>query len=235
MFVGSQFLASIVAMPRLDVRLQWAVSGGMVKTWHGVPTHTAVGDLVSDELDNLPGEMRIIHNSREVMLEDELQTFTASLDTVLIFNLVRIHAYKRNIVEIVPYICLDGFTAVRMSDLGIVVTFPKREPERFSHVVAAMRNEFVGEDQTNFQMHVLALIKQDLPGAVLRRKVRQFVEDGEDNTVPRMIRCFLLFDADGELSLKMDWRGFHVVDAPSSEVIWASETMVSLIFADRTP
>jgi hypothetical protein len=98
-----------------------------------------------------------------------------------------------------------------------------------------MRNEFVGEDQTNFQMQVLALIKQDLPGAVLRRKVRQFVEDGEDNTVPRIIRCFLLFDADGELSLKMNWRGFHVVDAPSSEVIWASGTMVSLIFADRTP
>jgi hypothetical protein len=106
---------------------------------------------------------------------------------------------------------------------------------RFSHVVEAMRNEFVGEDHTNFQRQVLALINQDLPGAVLRRKLLQFVEDGEDNTTPRMIRCFLLFDGDGELSLKMNWRGFHVVDAPSSEVIWASETMVSLIFADRTP
>jgi hypothetical protein len=219
----------------MDVCLQWAVSGCVVQTWSGVPAQTTLGELVTDELDNLPGEMRIIHKSKEVMLHDALQTLTASLDTVLIFNLVRIHAYKRNIIEIVPYICLDGFTAVRMRDLGIVVTFPKREPERFSHVVAAMRNEFVGEDQTNFQMQVLALIKQDLPGAVLRRKVRQFVEDGEDNTVPRMIRCFLLFDADGELSLKMNWRGFHVVDAPSSEVIWASETMVSLIFADRTP
>ena len=219
----------------MDVCLQWAVSGYVVKRWHGVPAQTTLGELVTDELDNLPGEMLIIHKSKEVMLQDELQTFTASVDTVLTFNLLRIHKFKRNIVEIVPYICLDGFTAVRMSDLGIVVTFPKREPERFSHVVAAMRNEFVGEDHTNFQMQVLALIKQDLPGAVLRRKVRQFVEDGEDNTVPRMIRCFLLFDADGELSLKMNWRGFHVVDAPSSEVIWASETMVSLIFADRTP
>jgi hypothetical protein len=206
-----------------------------VKTWCGVPTQTTLGELVTDELDNLPGEMRIIHKSKEVMLQDELQMFTASVDTVLTFNLLRIHKFKRNIVEIVPYICLDGFTAVRMSDLGIVVTFPNGEPERFSHVVAAMRNEFVGEDHTNFQRQVLALIKQDLPGAVLRRKVRQFVEDGEDNTTPRMIRCFLLFDADGELSLKMNWRGFHVVDAPSSEVIWASETMVSLIFADRTP
>ena len=218
----------------MDVCLQWAVSGCVVKTWHGVPTHTAVGDLVSDELDNLPGEIRIIHQSRGVMLQDELQTFTASVDTVLIFDLVRIHAFKRNIVEIVPYICLDGFTAVRMSDLGITVTFPK-DQMRFSHVVAAMRNEFVGEDQTNFQMQVLALIKQDLPGAVLRRKVRQFVEDGEDNTVPRIIRCFLLFDADGELSLRMNWRGFRVVDDPSSEVIWAVETMVSRIFADCTP
>jgi hypothetical protein len=218
----------------MDVCLQWAVSGCVVKTWHGVPTHTAVGDLVSDELDNLPGEIRIIHQSRGVMLQDELQTFTASVDTVLIFNLVRIHAFKRNIVEIVPYICLDGFTAVRMSDLGIVVTFPK-DQMRFSHVVEAMRNEFVGEDHTNFQRQVLALIKQDLPGAVLRRKLMQFVEEGEDNTVPRMIRCFLVFGAEGELSLRMNWRGFHVVEAPSSEVIWASETMVSLIFADRTP
>ena len=222
-------------MPCLDVCLQWAVSGCVVKTWCGVPTHKTLGDLVSDELDDLPGEMRIIHQSREVGLLDELQMVTASVDNnVLTLDLVRIHAYKPNIIEIVPYICLDGFTAVRMRDLGIVVTFPK-DQMRFSHVVAAMRNEFVGEDHTNFQMQVLALIKQDLPGAVLRRKVRQFVEDGEDNTTPRMIRCFLLFDADGELSLKMNWRGFHVVDAPSSEVIWASETMVSLIFADCTP
>ena len=218
----------------MDVCLQWAVSGCVVQTWCGVPTQTTLGELVTDELDNLPGEMLIIHKSKEVMLQDELQIFTAPVDNVLTFNLLRIHKFKRNIVEIVPYICLDGFTAVRMRDLGIVVTFPK-DQMRFSHVVAAMRNEFVGEDHTNFQRQVLALIKQDLPGAVLRRKVRQFVEDGEDNTVPRMIRCFLLFDADGELSLKMNWRGFHVVDAPSSEVIWASETMVSLIFADRTP
>ena len=218
----------------MDVCLQWAVSGCVVKTWHGVPTHTAVGDLVSDELDNLPGEIRIIHQSRGVMLQDELQTFTASVDTVLIFDIIRIHAFKRNIVEIVPYICLDGFTAVRMRDLGILVTFPK-DQMRFSHVVAAMRNEFVGEGHTNFQRQVLALINQDLPGAVLRRKLMQFVEEGEDNTVPRMIRCFLLFGEDGELSLRMNWRGFHVVEAPSSEVIWASETMVSLIFADCTP
>ena len=218
----------------MDVCLQWAVSGCVVQTWCGVPAQTTLGELVSAELDNLPGEMRIIHQSRGVMLQDELQTFTASVDTVLIFDIIRIHAFKRNIVEIVPYICLDGFTAVRMSDLGITVTFPK-DQMRFSHVVEAMRNEFVGEDHTNFQRQVLALIKQDLPGAVLRRKLMQFVEEGEDNTVPRMIRCFLLFGEDGELSLRMNWRGFHVVEAPSSEVIWASETMVSLIFADRTP
>ena len=218
----------------MDVCLQWAVSGCVVQTWCGVPAQTTLGELVSAELDNLPGEMRIIHKSQEVMLQDELQMSTVSLDTVLIFDLVRIHAFKRNIVEIVPYICLDGFTAVRMSDLGIMVTFPK-DQMRFSHVVEAMRNEFVGEDHTNFQRQVLALIKQDLPGAVLRRKLMQFVEEGEDNTVPRMIRCFLLFGEDGELSLRMNWRGFHVVEAPSSEVIWASETMVSLIFADRTP
>jgi hypothetical protein len=218
----------------MDVCLQWAVSGCVVQTWCGVPAQTTLGELVSAELDNLPGEMRIIHKSQEVMLQDELQMSTVSLDTVLIFDLVRIHAFKRNIVEIVPYICLDGFTAVRMSDLGITVTFPK-DQMRFSHVVEAMRNEFVGEDHTNFQRQVLALIKQDLPGAVLRRKLMQFVEEGEDNTVPRMIRCFLLFGEDGELSLRMNWRGFHVVEAPSSEVIWASETMVSLIFADRTP
>ena len=218
----------------MDVCLQWAVSGCVVQTWCGVPAQTTLGELVSAELDNLPGEMRIIHKSQEVMLQDELQMSTVSLDTVLIFDLVRIHAFKRNIVEIVPYICLDGFTAVRMSDLGITVTFPK-DQMRFSHVVEAMRNEFVGEDHTNFQRQVLALIKQDLPGAVLRRKLMQFVEEGEDNTVPRMIRCFLLFGEDGELSLRMNWRGFHVVDAPSSEVIWAVKTMVSLIFADCTP
>ena len=202
--MGSRFLAPIVAMPRLDVCLQWAVSGCVVKTWCGVPTHKTLGDLVSDELDDLPGEMRIIHQSREVGLLDELQMVTASVDNnVLTLDLVRIHAYKRNIIQIMPYICLDGFTAVRMSDLGIVVTFPK-DQMRFSHVVAAMRNEFVGEDHTNFQRQVLALIKQDLPGAVLRRKVRQFVEDGEDHTVPRVIRCFFLLEADEKMSLRMN-------------------------------
>jgi hypothetical protein len=120
-----------------------------------------------------------------------------------------------------------------MRDLGIVVTFPK-DQMRFSHVVAAMRNEFVGENCTNFQMQVLELMKQDLPGAVLRRKVRQFVEDGEDHTVPRVIRCFFLLEADEKMSLRMNWRGFHVVDAPSSEVIWAVETMVSRIFTACT-
>ena len=119
-FVGSRFLAPIVAMPRLDVCLQWAVSGCVVKTWCGVPTHKTLGDLVSDELDDLPGEMRIIHQSREVGLLDELQMVTASVDNnVLTLDLVRIHAYKRNIIQIMPYICLDGFTAVRMSDLGM--------------------------------------------------------------------------------------------------------------------
>ena len=99
------------------------------------------------------------------------------------------------------------------------MTFPRDQPERFSHVVAAMRNESVGEAHANIQIQVLALMKQDLPGAVFRRKVWQFVEDGEDHTVPPVIRFFLCFDADGEMSLRMDWRGFHVVDAPSSEVI----------------
>ena len=106
---------------------------------------------------------------------------------------------------------------------------------RFSHVVAAMRNEFVGEDHTNFQMQILELMRQDLAGAVLRRKVVQFVEDGEDHTVPRVIRCFFLLEADEKISLRMNWRGFHVVDAPSSEVIWAVETMVSRIFTACTP
>ena len=84
-------------------------------------------------------------------------------------------------------------------------------------------------------MQVFELLKQDLPGAVLRRKVLQVVEDGEDFTVSRVIRCFLLFDADGEMSLRMNSRRFHVVEAPSSEVTWAVETMVSLIFTDCTP
>ena len=44
----------------MDVCLQWAVSGYVVKTWCGVPTQTTLGDLVSDELDNLPGEIRIM-------------------------------------------------------------------------------------------------------------------------------------------------------------------------------
>ena len=137
--MGSRFLAPIVAMPRLDVCLQWAVSGCVVKTWCGVPTHKTLGDLVSDELDDLPGEMRIIHQSREVGLLDELQMVTASVDNnVLTLDLVRIHAYKRNIIQIMPYICLDGFTAVRMSDLGIVVTFPKAQSQILSCVTSVI-------------------------------------------------------------------------------------------------
>ena len=71
----------------MDVCLQWAVSGGAVKTWCGVPAHTTLGVLFSSELEILLGKMRIIHKSREVMLQDDLQMFTASVDNVLTFDL----------------------------------------------------------------------------------------------------------------------------------------------------
>ena len=54
--------------------------------------------------------------------------------------------------------------------------------------------------------------------------MHQFVQEE-----PRAIRCVLVFDADGSLSLRMDLRRFRVVDSPSSNA--NVKTAVGLIHA----
>ena len=223
--------ASGCAMARVDVRLQWALCGSEVKTWCGIPNDALLSDLVSDELDKMPGEIGLTHNSRRMWtLHLELFKFqTAGQDDCLTFELVRTHAYKPHIIQLVVHLCIDGVTAVRSHELGVVVTFPLHQPQRFSHEFAAMRDEFAGKPETHFQAQVLELMVQDLPGCVLRRKVNQFVQDSTDCTEPRAIRCVLVFDADGSLSLRMDLRRFRVVDSPSSNDI--VKTAIGLIHA----
>ena len=171
----------------MDVCLQWAVSGGVVKTWCGVPTDTIASDLFSGELDKLDGEIEVVHGSQRLSrtCRAQLRLFSSPAgEGCLTFGLVRTHAFKRNIIEVLPYLCIDGMTAVRIHELGAVVTFPRHEPARFSHALATMRSKATGKEEATFERQVLELMGQELPSCISRRKVCQFVEDRDDRTRP---------------------------------------------------
>ena len=219
----------MVSFHIVDVSLQWGASGNTIKKWDDVPADTILSDLVSAELEKLSGEIRLVYKLKEVLfLHEELQRFMTSGDTILTFDLIRVHADKRNIVEFVPHLCLDGRTATKISQLGVVVTFPK-DQERFSHALAAMHKEFDKKIGADFERQVLELMRQDLPGCVLRRKMKQFVKEGDDITAKRVINFVLEFDADGCISLRMDLGKFVVVESPDSNAVADAKTAVGLI------
>ena len=217
----------------MDVCLQWSVSGGVVKAWSGVPIDTIVGDLFSEELDKLDGEVEVLHESRRLFksCNAQLRHFSSHAGRVT-FGLVRTHAFKHNIVQTLPYICIDGMTAVSLhNELGVVVTFPTREPARFSHALAAMRSKATGKEEATFERQVLELMGRELVSCILRRKVAHAFEDRDDRTKPRAMRWVLVLDADGSMSLRMDLRRFFVVESPDPSTIAEVKRAVALIFA----
>ena len=218
----------------MDVSLQWSVSGGVVKAWSGVPIDTIASDLFSEELDKLDGEVEVLHASRRLFesCNAQLRHFLSPAgDGRLTFGLVRTHAFKHNIVQTLPYICIDGMTAVSFHELGAVVTFPTREPARFCHALAAMRSKATGKEEATFERQVLELMGRELPSCILRRKVGHAFEDRDDRTKPRVMRCVLVLDADGSMSLRMDLRRFFVVDSPDPSAVAEVQRAVALIFA----
>ena len=218
----------------MDVCLQWAVSGGVVKTWSGVPIDTIASDLFSEELDKLDGEVEVLHESRRLFksCNAQLRHFSSPAgDGRLTFGLVRTHAFKHNIVQTLPYICIDGMTAVSFHELGAVVTFPTREPARFCHALAAMRSKATGKEEATFERQVLELMGRELPSCILRRKVGHVFEDRDDRTKPRAMRWVLVLDADGSMSLRMDLRRFFVVESPDPSAVAEVQRAVAMIFA----
>ena len=55
---------------------------------------------------------------------------------------------KGDAYDLVPYMCTDGATAVRIPELGVRFVVPRGEPERFSHAFAAMAKQFRDDAET---------------------------------------------------------------------------------------
>ena len=127
-------------------------------------------------------------------------------------GLVRTQAIKGDAYDLVPYLCTDGETAVRIPEIGVHFIVPRGEPERFSNAYAAMQKQFRDEAKTHIGRQVVDLIRRELPGCVLRRKLSRFFSDINGKDAPLAIRCVLVLSADGDLLLRMDTCWFNMLD-----------------------
>ena len=201
--------------PCVEVVLSWAIGGGEVQTWQGVPFDSFLEDVVTEcFLDSLPGELEVLHGQKRLQrpLHIEVRQCMKSSENCLLLGLVRTQAFKDEDCDLVPYLCLDGVNAVRIHGLGMRFTFPKNEPERFSHAFKAMTKQFQDKAQTDIGRQVLDLMKRSLPGCVLRRRMEMFFSEINGNDSPLVIRCVLVVNARGQLLLRMQLRPFTMVD-----------------------
>jgi hypothetical protein len=216
--------------PCVEVILSWAIGGGEVQRWRDVPINSLLDDVVSEEfLESLPGEVEVIHGQNKLQrpLHIELRMCVGSDKGCLLLGLVRTQAFKHDERDLMPYLCTDGTTAVRIPELGTRFTFPRSEPERFSHAFAAMTEQFRDEAETHIGRQVVDLMRRELPGCVLRRKVGRFFSDINGKDSPLVMRCVLVLECSGDLLLRMDTCWFDMVDddAAAAEV----KTAVNLI------
>ena len=130
----------------------------------------------------------------------------------LFLGLVRTQAFKDDECDLIPYFCIEGTTAVRIHELSVRFTFPKGEHERFSHGFAAMCKQFQKEPQTHIGRQAVDLMRRELPGCVLRRKVGRFFCDVNGDNSPLAIECVLVLDVSGEMLLRMDTCWFTMTD-----------------------
>ena len=182
----------------VEVILAWAIGGVEVRRWHGVPVQTFLDDLISEDfLEEQPCEVNVLHNATILSrpLRHQLKKFKHGEECALVFGLVKVQVWY----GLVPYLCLGGATAIRMRELEVSFTCPRRQPERFSHAFAALALEFDGEPKNNFGRQMVELMKSELPGCVLRRKISRFFSDSDGPHSPLAVRCVLLLDDDGDM------------------------------------
>ena len=142
------------------------------------------------------------------------------------FGLVKVQVWY----GLVPYLCLGGETAIRMRALEVSFTCPRRQPERFSHAFTALASEFGGEPKNSFGRQMVELMKSELPGCVLRRKISRFLSDIDGPHSPLALGCVLLLDASGDMHLRLDTRWYTMVEDPDDAAVAEVKTAVDLIF-----
>ena len=131
---------------------------------------------------------------------------------------------------LVPYLCLGGETAIRIRELEVSFTCPRRQPERFSHAFLALAMELDGEPKNNFDRQQIELMKSELPGCVLPRKISRFLSDIDGPHSPLSVRCVLLLDAGGDMHLRLDTRWYTMVEDPDDAAVAEVKTAVDVIF-----
>ena len=191
--------------------LSWAIGGGDIHRWHGVPFNSFLDDVVTEDiLESLPGQVEVVHGRKRLQrpLRVQLRQCVTNDEGTLLLDLVRTHASKGDAYDLVPYLCTDGATAVRIPEVRVRFIVPRGEPERFSHAFATMPNQFRDEAETHIGRQVLDLINRELPGCVLRRKVSRFFCDTNRKNSPLAITCVLVLNhASGDLLFRMDTCG----------------------------
>ena len=201
--------------PCVDVVLSSAIGGGEVRRWQSVPLDSFLDDvgLSEDYLESFPGKVEVVHGQKKLRrpLHIELRSM-GSDEGHLFLGLVRTQAFKDDVCDLIAYISTDRVNAVKIPELGVRFTFPKGEHERFSHGFAAMCKQFQKEPQTHIGRQVVELMRRELPGCVLRRKVGRFFCDVNGENSPLAIECVLVLDATGDMLLRMDTCWFTMTD-----------------------
>ena len=196
---------------RIEVVLRWAIGGAEVRRWRGVPRSAFLDSVVTEELlDSLPGEVEGVHGRERLQrpLHVEVSNCMGGDDDgQVLLGLVRTKQIKDLECTLVPYLCTDGDTAVRIPELEVDFAFPKGKRERFTHGFHAMVNQFGHEGKAHINRQIVDLMRRGLPSCVLHRKVGRFFSDinGDESTLP--IRCVQVAHASGDLLLRMDLCG----------------------------
>lgn len=221
--------------PCVEVVLSWAIGGGEVHRWQ-VPLDAFLEDVVSEEfLDSLPGQVEVVHGQKRLQrpLHVQLRQCVRSDEGILLLGLVRTQAIKGDAYDLVPYVCADSATAVKIPEVGVRFVVPRGEPERFSHAFAAMAKQFRDDAETHIGRQLVDMMRRELPGCVLRRKVSRFFCDINGQDSPLVIRCVLVLDAtSGDLLLRMDTCWFNMIedDAAAAEVKTAVDSIYRATF-----
>ena len=201
---------------RVEVVLSWAIGGAEVRRWRGVPRSAFLDSVVTEELlDSLPGEVEVVHGQERLQRPLHVEAskcMGGDDDGQVLLGLVRTKQIKDLECTLVPYLCTDGDTAVRIPELEVDFAFPKGKRERFTHGFHAMVNGFGNKSKAHIGRQVVDLMRRGLPSCVLRRKVGRFFSDINGDESPLAIRCVLVVHASGDLLLRMDLGWFNMVD-----------------------
>ena len=187
-----------------------------MRRWHAVLRTSFLDSVVTEELlDSLPGEVEVVHDRKRLQRPLHVEAskcIGGDDDGQILLGLVRTKHIKDRECTLVPYLCTDGDTAVRIPELEVDFAFPKGKRERFTHGFHAMVNQFGHEGKAHIGRQIVDLMRRWLPSCVMRRKVGRFFSDINGDDSPLVIRCVLVVHAGGDLLLRMDLDWFNMVD-----------------------